>query len=183
MHLIRQGAMNRGSVADLAERLGVGSRHLRRLFRQHIGATPKAIADNQRLLFAKRLVVETDMPITQAALAAGYGSIRRFNAAFRKGTLAGRRPSFAETSPPGTPVSPMPDTTAILTLTYRPPYDWDRMLAFFRERAIPGVEWADERAPIAGPFICPPPVEPSPCDTPRRATPWNWRFACRTATS
>ena len=81
MHLIRQGALDGGSVDDLAARLGVGARHLRRLFRQHIGTTPTAFADNQRLLFAKRLVVETEMPINQASLAAGYGSLRRFNAA------------------------------------------------------------------------------------------------------
>ncbi|WP_155320505.1 DNA-3-methyladenine glycosylase 2 family protein [Desulfosarcina alkanivorans] len=141
MHLIRQGALDGGSVKDLAVRLGIGTRHLDRLFRRHIGATPKAIADNQRLLFAKRLVVETDMPITQAALAAGYGSIRRFNAAFRQrlgrspSQLRGRRPQARRVTGSA--------SSCILTLTYRPPYDWERMLAFFRARAIPGVEWAD----------------------------------------
>jgi AraC family transcriptional regulator, regulatory protein of adaptative response / DNA-3-methyladenine glycosylase II len=143
MNLIRQGALDGGSVDDLAARLGIGARHLRRLFRQHIGATPKAIADNQRLLFAKRLVAETDIPITQAALAAGYGSIRRFNAAFRK--HLGRSPSQLRRNRPPARLRPDAGFTCTLTLTYRPPYDWDRMLAFFRGRAIPGVEWADER--------------------------------------
>jgi AraC family transcriptional regulator of adaptative response / DNA-3-methyladenine glycosylase II len=141
MHLIRQGALDGGSLNNLAARLGVGARHLRRLFRQHIGATPKAIADNQRLLFAKRLLVETDMPITQAAFAAGYGSLRRFNAAFAK--RVGRTPSQLRRSRPMTRPRSDSGFSCTLTLPYRPPYDWDRILAFFKDRAIPGVEWAD----------------------------------------
>ncbi len=142
MHLIRQGVLDGGSVEELAARLGVGARHLRRLFRQHIGAAPKAIADNQRLLFAKRLVVETDMPITQAALAAGYGSLRRFNDAFRK--HVGRTPSQLRASRPQTRPRSGFGFSCTLKMTYRPPYDWDRMLAFFQGRAIPGVEWVGD---------------------------------------
>lgn len=138
MHLIRQGALNDGSVDQLADRLGLSSRHLRRLFRKHIGATPKAIADHQRLLFAKKLVMETDMPITQAALASGYGSLRRFNAAFRKGL--GRTPSRMRSSRSQPQPVAASGARCILDLSYRPPYDWDRMLAFFQRRAIPGVE-------------------------------------------
>jgi AraC family transcriptional regulator of adaptative response / DNA-3-methyladenine glycosylase II len=141
MNLIRQGALDQGSVDDLAGRLGVGARHLRRLFRRHIGATPKAIADNQRLLFAKRLVVETDLSITQAALAAGYGSLRRFNAVFRK--HIGRTPSQLRRRRPQKGTRSDSGFCCTLTLPYRVPYDWDRILAFFRNRAIPGVEWAD----------------------------------------
>ena len=142
MHLIHQGALDGGSVEDLAARLGVGARHLRRLFRQHIGATPKAIADHQRLLFAKRLVVETNMPITQAAFAAGYGSLRRFNTAFRK--HVGRTPSQLRRSRPQAGHHPESGFSCTLTMPYRPPYDWDRMLAFFQGRAIPGVEWVGD---------------------------------------
>ncbi len=143
MNLIRQGALDDESVEDLAARLGVGARHLRRLFQQHIGATPKAIADNQRLLFAKKLLLETDMPITQAALAAGYGSLRRFNAAFRK--RVGRTPSQLRRSQPQIRTRSDSGFNCTLTLPYRPPYDWDRMLAFFQGRAIPGVEWVGGR--------------------------------------
>jgi len=138
MHLIQQGALNDGSVDQLADRLGLSARHLRRLFRKHIGAPPKAIADHQRLLFAKKLVMETDMPITQVALAAGYGSLRRFNAAFRKGV--GRTPSQMRNSRSQTQPTATSGVRCTLDLSYRPPYDWDRMLAFFQKRAIPGVE-------------------------------------------
>lgn len=138
MQLIRQGALNDGSVDQLADRLGISARHLRRLFRKHIGATPKAIADHQRLLFAKKLVMETDMPITQAALASGYGSLRGFNAAFRKGV--GRTPSQIRVGRSQGPPVISSGARCTLDLSYRPPYDWDRMLAFFRKRAIPGVE-------------------------------------------
>lgn len=142
MNLIRQGALDDGSVDDLANRLGLGARQLRRLFHRYIGATPKTIADNQRLLFAKKLVVETNMPITQAALAAGYGSIRRFNAAFRKGI--GRTPSQLRKNRPHNRTRPASGVHCTLQLPYRPPYDWDRMLAFFQGRAIPGVEWVGD---------------------------------------
>ena len=75
--------MKTRSVDALAERLGIGSRHLRRLFLQHLGATPIAVAQAQRLLSAKKLMDETTLPLTAIAIASRYGSIRRFNAAFR----------------------------------------------------------------------------------------------------
>jgi len=142
MHLIRQGALENGSVADLAARLGVGPRHLRRLFRQHVGATPKAIADHQRLLFAQKLVMETDLPITQAALTAGYGSLSRFNAAFRR--YIGRTPTELRRRRPRSESSGQAGFRCTLSLAYRPPYDWERMLSFFRLRAIPDVEQVED---------------------------------------
>lgn len=123
MNLIRQGALDQGSVDDLAGRLGVGARHLRRLF-------------------AKRLVVETDLSITRVALAAGYGSLRRLDAAFR--SRIGRTPSQLRRRRPQTRTPSDAGFSCTLTLPYRLPYDWDRILAFFRDRAIPGVEWADD---------------------------------------
>ena len=141
LNLIRQGALEDGSVEDLAGRLGVGSRHLRRLFRDHIGASPKAIAAQQRLLFAKKLILETDLPITQAALAAGYGSLRRFNAAFRR--YLGRTPTALRKGRRSRGTPHESGLIGKLTLSYRPPYDWEGMLAFFGQRAIPGVERVD----------------------------------------
>ncbi len=84
LRLIDDGALDEASVETLAARVGVGARHLDRLFLQHVGASPIAVAQTRRLHFAKHLLDETDLPITQIALAAGFGSIRRFNTAFQK---------------------------------------------------------------------------------------------------
>src|SRR5882762_1741989 len=81
LRLINEGALENGGVDILAERLGIGSRHLRRLFLQHLGATPRAIAHTRRLHFAKQLIDETSLPIGHLALVSGFGCVRRFNAA------------------------------------------------------------------------------------------------------
>jgi AraC family transcriptional regulator of adaptative response / DNA-3-methyladenine glycosylase II len=138
LRLIDEGALDsaEGSGVDaLAERLGIGSRHLRRLFLQHLGATPIAVAQAQRLLAAKKLIDETRLPLTTIAIASRYGSIRRFNAAFR-GTY-GRSPrdlrrgsKRASTSGPCT-----------LEMRFRPPYDYAALLHFLAKRAIAGVEY------------------------------------------
>jgi AraC family transcriptional regulator of adaptative response / DNA-3-methyladenine glycosylase II len=143
--------LDRGSVADLAARIGVGERHLRRLFVAEIGAGPLEIAATRRLLFAKKLLGETTLPITQIGLAAGYRSLRRFNTAFR--TSYGRSPrSLRRTradgaaASPGHPWLPMgscPAGQLTLRLPYRAPYDFEALLAFFARRAIPGVEAVD----------------------------------------
>ena len=133
--LIADGALDaeNAGVEMLAERLGIGERHLRRLFVQHLGASPVAVAQTRRVLFAKQLIHETQMPMTEVALAAGFGSIRRFNEIFRN--LFHRPPSALRRK-----FSASPEPGVTLRLRYRPPYDWDAMLAFLRARAIPGVE-------------------------------------------
>ena len=137
--LIEAGALDEGDVETLAERVGVGGRQLRRLFLQHIGATPVGVAQTRRVLLAKQLIHETDLPMGEVALAAGFGSVRRFNETFQQ--LYDRPPAAlrrrkalpsSHKAPPGEAIS--------LTLRYRPPYDWDAMLAFLAMRAIPGVE-------------------------------------------
>jgi AraC family transcriptional regulator, regulatory protein of adaptative response / DNA-3-methyladenine glycosylase II len=138
LRLIHEGALDgedeTSNVDTLAERLGMGSRHLRRLFLQHVGATPIAVAQAQRLLSAKKLIDETQLPLTTIAIASRYGSIRRFNAAFR--AAYGRSPrelrrgsKRASSSGPCT-----------LQLRFRPPYDYDALLHFLAKRAIAGVE-------------------------------------------
>ncbi|HVH05682.1 MAG TPA: Ada metal-binding domain-containing protein, partial [Myxococcota bacterium] len=83
--LIGDGALDGdGDVEALAERLGVGERQLRRLFRKHLGASPNAVSQTRRVLFAKSLLDETRLPITQVALASGFGSVRRFNETMRR---------------------------------------------------------------------------------------------------
>ena len=83
--LIAEGALDDegNSVEKLAERLGLGERQLRRLFLQHLGASPISVAQTRRVLFAKQLIHETQMPMTEVAMAAGFGSLRRFNETFR----------------------------------------------------------------------------------------------------
>jgi AraC family transcriptional regulator of adaptative response / DNA-3-methyladenine glycosylase II len=137
--LIEKGGLDGADVEALAERLGVGERQLRRLFRRHLGASPIAVAQTRRVLLAKHLIHETRLPMGEVALAAGFGSIRRFNETFQQlfrrppSTLrrGGTAASSAATGPTG--------EVAIL-LPYRSPYDWPAMLAFLRARAIPGVE-------------------------------------------
>jgi AraC family transcriptional regulator, regulatory protein of adaptative response / methylated-DNA-[protein]-cysteine methyltransferase len=91
MRLIESGFLDRASVTDLADRLGIGSRHLLRLFLRHAGATPTEVAATRRIQAAKRLIDDTAMPLSEIAFAAGFGSVRRFNDAFR--ATYGRAPS------------------------------------------------------------------------------------------
>src|SRR4051794_32280073 len=84
LRLIGESAMEDGGADGLAARLGIGARHLRRLFLRHLGASPVAVANTRRLHFAKKLIDETTLPMGQIALIAGFGSVRRFNGAFLK---------------------------------------------------------------------------------------------------
>jgi len=130
---IDDGALTDASLADLAGRLGVTDRHLRRVFDAEFGVTPVAYAQTQRLLLAKRLLTDTAMPVTDVAMASGFGSVRRFNDLFRRRYRMS--PSGLRRSPPGAAVS-----TLEFTLSYRPPYAWDVLLDFLAARTIAGVE-------------------------------------------
>jgi len=139
--LISEGLVDdEHGVPALAARLGVGERHLRRLFERHLGAPPIAVAQTRRILFAKQLIQETRLSMAEIAAAAGFGSVRRFNDAFR--TLYRRPASSLRTSRGAVARAPMPSTVT-LRLGYRPPYDWDQMVAFLGTRAIDGVELVD----------------------------------------
>src|ERR1700738_249084 len=139
--LIAEGALDgEGRKVDaLAERLGIGERQLRRLFMQHLGASPIVVAQTRRVLFAKQLIHETRMPMTEVALAAGFGSIRRFNEIFRD--LFHRPPSILRQKTSASEEGAEAGVT--LRLRYRPPYDWDSMLGYLQARAIPGIEVVD----------------------------------------
>ena len=135
LRLISEGALDEGSIEQLATRLGVTSRHLRRLFTQHLGASPLAIAHTQRLHFAKRLIDQTALSMSEIASAAGYGSVRRFNDAFRNTykraprELRGRQRGKIEKA----------DVLSV-RLPWRKPYDWNSIANFLEGRATPGVE-------------------------------------------
>jgi len=136
LRLIEGGLLDDGNVADLAARIGVGERHLRRLFDAELGAGPLDIAATRRLLFAKKLLGETALPVTAIAHSAGYRSLRRFNAAFR--ASYGQAPRTLRRARTQAPAAAAPGLT--LTLPFRPPYDFAALLAFFARRSIPGVE-------------------------------------------
>jgi AraC family transcriptional regulator, regulatory protein of adaptative response / DNA-3-methyladenine glycosylase II len=142
LRLISEGALDQDSVEALSDRLGVTSRHLRRLFLRHLGASPMAIGQTRRLHFAKKLLDETGLPVTEIALVAGYGSVRRFNDHFLK--VYARPPSEVRqvSSRPQMLAVDSGDTTSSfqLRLPYRPPYDFEGVLRFLERRAIPGVE-------------------------------------------
>src|SRR5882672_7162291 len=133
--LIEAGGLDEADVEGLANRLGVGARQLRRLFHRHLGASPIAVAQTRRVLLAKQLIHETSLPMAEVALASGFNSVRRFNETFLQ--LFGRSPASLRRSAQE-PASAAGAVT--LRLPYKPPYDWDAILAFLAPRAIPGVE-------------------------------------------
>jgi len=141
LQLIHEGALDDSSVDALAARVGIGPRHLHRLFVQHVGASPVVVAQTRRLHFAKRLLDETNLRMTEIALAAGFGSLRRFNHAFqttyRRPPRELRRARRDASAPAGGEV--------VLRLAYRPPYDWAQVRDFLATRAVPGVERVDAR--------------------------------------
>ncbi len=136
LRLISESGLEDGGVEVLAERLGIGSRHLRRLFLRHLGATPSAVAHTRRLHFAKKLIDETSLPMGQVALSSGFGCVRRFNAAiqttYRRTPTQIRRLARHKAS--------QAQHQYLFQLRFRPPYHWQGMLDFFALRATPGVE-------------------------------------------
>jgi AraC family transcriptional regulator, regulatory protein of adaptative response / DNA-3-methyladenine glycosylase II len=141
LRLISQGLLDDVSLESLAGRVGVGSRHLRRLFVRHVGAAPNAVVRTQRLHFARQLIDETRLPMAQIAFASGFSSIRRFNQAILKSfrvspTLlrrATRKDGHRETG-----------SDLGIRLAYREPLDWKSLLSFLSTRAIPGVESVED---------------------------------------
>jgi AraC family transcriptional regulator, regulatory protein of adaptative response / DNA-3-methyladenine glycosylase II len=132
----RPSARAGNGVEALADRLGVTSRHLRRLFLQHLGATPLEVALTRRVHFAKKLLDETTLPFHQVAVASGFGSLRRFNSQMQR--TYSRTPTELRRLARGKAVAD-PECYRF-RLAYRPPYDWDAILAFLSARATPGVE-------------------------------------------
>ena len=136
LSLIAEGAWDGEGIEALASRVGLGGRHLRRLFDRHVGATPVSVVQTHRILFARKLVGETRMPMTDVALAAGFGSVRRFNAVFQQ-TFA-RAPSTMRRAKIETPTDPSAEIR--LSLPFSAPFDHRASFEFLAVRAIPGVE-------------------------------------------
>jgi AraC family transcriptional regulator of adaptative response / DNA-3-methyladenine glycosylase II len=136
-----------GSLERLAAEVGLSSRQLRRVLVAEFGVTPIELAQTHRLLFAKKLLHETSMTMADIAFAAGFGSVRRFNALFasRYGMAPSairRVGSVSHTSHTLHPsqISHIEQAGITVRLAYRPPYAWPELLAYFGGRTIPGVE-------------------------------------------
>ncbi|HTX59776.1 MAG TPA: AlkA N-terminal domain-containing protein [Verrucomicrobiae bacterium] len=140
---IGDGALDGGSLTGLAAALRTTDRHLRRSFNAHFGVTPIAYARTQRLLLAKRLLTDTQLSVTQVARASGFGSLRRFNALFKRRYRL--NPAQLRSSAEAASSEPAVDAMAF-SLAFRPPYDWPSLLAFLGARTIGGVEEAEDGA-------------------------------------
>jgi AraC family transcriptional regulator of adaptative response / DNA-3-methyladenine glycosylase II len=134
LKLIGRNEFHQAGEHEFAARLGLSARHLRRLFKDEIGQTPKQIADHNRLNFARRLIVETAMPIMTVARTAGFASLRRFNDAFqgrfRRAPSQLRRLRAKGDAEDGVE----------LKLSVRPPFDWQSLIGFYQTHLVPGVE-------------------------------------------
>jgi len=134
---IEAGALAEGeSLETLANELGVTARHLRRSVGEVFGVSPVQLAQTHRLLTAKRLIAETSLPMTEVAYSSGFRSLRRFNALFKERYRLApselRRSEREERE------------SLSLTLTYRPPLEWETLLHYCKGRAVPGVEWVTD---------------------------------------
>jgi AraC family transcriptional regulator of adaptative response / DNA-3-methyladenine glycosylase II len=137
LRLIWEGALDGSSVEELAERVGIGSRQLRRLFIQHLGVPPIKIASTHRVHFARNLIEQTDMPMVEIALNAGFSSLRQFNHAMR--TIAGQSPTrLRRLRDNAAPASRRGEF--VMRLLYRPPFNWPAFIRFLKPRATPVVE-------------------------------------------
>ncbi|WP_434360448.1 helix-turn-helix domain-containing protein [Parasalinivibrio latis] len=134
--LIDSGYLHQQSVTDLCHRLGVSDRYLRKLFHNRLGLSPKQYSLYQQVLFAKKLLHETRLPVSEIAFAAGFNSVRRFNDSFSSALKLTPSQVRGKTEVTAGPVS--------IRLAYRPPYDWDRWRVFVSARLIHGMEWLDE---------------------------------------
>ena len=133
LQLISQNVMFDMNMETFAKQLGVGSRHLRRLFEKEMGLSPKKISDLHRLNFARKLISETHLGLTTVAMTAGFSSLRRFNDAFKKRYHI--PPRIVRKSK-----SLMTETVFTLHMAYRPPLDWKSLLLYYSKHQIPFIE-------------------------------------------
>jgi AraC family transcriptional regulator of adaptative response / DNA-3-methyladenine glycosylase II len=136
---IEAGALDdETTLEQLAKELGLGSRQVRRIVRRELGVSPVELAQTHRLLLAKQLLTETQLPVVEVAFASGFGSLRRFNTLFRSHYQL--PPSRLRRS-----TTAVADASVNLSLAYRPPLAWQAMLRFLSARAMAGVECVTDR--------------------------------------
>jgi AraC family transcriptional regulator of adaptative response / DNA-3-methyladenine glycosylase II len=137
---LEEGAIESDAgIEDIARQFELSARQIRRIVRKEMGVSPIALLQTRRLLLAKQLLTETSLPVTEIAFASGFSSLRRFNDAFlkqyRMPPTRLRRAAAGGDAPAGA------EETSVLHLSYRPPYDWEGILAFLKDRSLQGVEW------------------------------------------
>ncbi|MDJ0346203.1 AlkA N-terminal domain-containing protein [Streptomyces sp. H10-C2] len=142
VQLIIEGALDEGTEAALGARLAVSSRHLRRLFNDHLGVTPDQLARSRRAHFARRLLDDSELTVADVAFASGFGSLRSFNRDMREVFRASpvelrKRRRRADRL--------AADGGLTMRLPFQPPFDWDSIVALLAERAVPGVESVEDR--------------------------------------
>ena len=142
---LAEGATDQGaSLEEIADQFELSARQLRRIIRKEMGVSPIELVQTRRLLLAKQLLTETQLPITEVAFASGFASLRRFNAAFqtryRMSPTRLRKAAAGDVLEGGAEVT----QTSTLQLTYRAPYDWTGILDFLRTRMLKGAEWVTE---------------------------------------
>jgi AraC family transcriptional regulator, regulatory protein of adaptative response / DNA-3-methyladenine glycosylase II len=140
IRLILDGALDDHREDHLATRLGVSARHLRRLFGEHVGATPDQLARSCRAHFARRLLDDTDLSVTDIAFASGFSSLRQFNRTMRD---VFRLPPLALRARRRKSDRLVADGGLVLRMGFTPPFDWAAMIGYLRARAIDGVEYVD----------------------------------------
>ncbi|MBX3137597.1 DNA-3-methyladenine glycosylase 2 [Candidatus Obscuribacterales bacterium] len=147
---IEDGALRDGTLDDLANDMGISSRHLRRVIEKEFGVSPIELAQTQRLLYAKRLLADTKIPITEIAFASGFSSVRRFNTLLKE--RYGLNPTDIRKSTgrlrtetaDGTNMSFIEPNILRCEIHYTPPFDWKKTLAFLKARSTAGIEMVDE---------------------------------------
>lgn len=136
LRLIDEGALSQQDLPALCQRLGISERYLRKLFADKLGIAPKQYALYQQILFAKQLLHQTALPVTDIAAMAGFNSLRRFHSAFKD------RLQLTPSQVRGNR-SEQPGQLLTLELSYRPPLAWSLLLSFWQQRTLDGLEWTD----------------------------------------
>ncbi|MCW8332147.1 helix-turn-helix domain-containing protein [Photobacterium sp. SDRW27] len=141
LRLIDEGALSEQPLTHLADRLGITERYLRQLFVDEVGLSPKSYSLYQQCLLAKKLLHDTRLPVTDVAMACGFNSIRRFNDCFKQ--QFSLTPSQIRKQ--GSAITGS-EKGIVISLAYRPPYNWESLHRFFASRLIPNLEWLDEHS-------------------------------------
>ncbi|PKN19903.1 MAG: transcriptional regulator [Deltaproteobacteria bacterium HGW-Deltaproteobacteria-6] len=135
LRAIINDGLNGLSEEEFAGKFGVTARHLRRLFVCEIGKTPRQFYEQQKLNLARKMIVETRLPVTDICFAAGFQSLRRFNAAFK--ARFSKPPGVIRQAVRGT--TDVPSLTGI-SLSYRPPYNWEALMKYLMRHQTDQIE-------------------------------------------